>query len=261
MPARIKRGTKGPVNRNMPPDVVKMEMKYGKCPKGHVLPHRTNSGRCTPVHCAGSLSGASPTGHKTNVSAKETVSNPEVANAIRSAKAEIIKHLNERADALIDRLLPGETIEMQSARAAAKAQKADELMKIGHQVGRFAAHAVIYKRPENLTGAAAEEFFKREAENLLPDIIVDLKRDLQLGDDTQRREARRDILDIVGKRKADAAPNISNAFVMVAPGGSITVPWSKKGQTLKVVDSTAKSLGPEGPEGSNSGEGKGKSHA
>jgi hypothetical protein len=184
---------------------------------------------------------------------KERSNSPEVNTALRKAKAEILAQLDARADALIDRLLPGETPEMLAARAAAKAQKADELQKLGHQVGRFAAMQAIYKVPEGLQGAEAEDFFEKEAAALLPSIVVDLKRDLQLGDDTQRREARRDIMDILGKRKRENAPAAPSIFVFNSgPGGSIKVPWSQSG---RVVNSTAKQLpegpsGPKGPEGS-----------
>lgn len=240
---------------NVPTDVLKLEAAQGRCPEGHKLPHRTERGRCTPVHCAGHSAGANsrqPVAERKATS----VESPRTNSALKASQKEVLAQLNSMADAIIDKMLPGDTIEMQAARAAAKAQKVEELQKLGHQVGRLSALRAIYSAPEGLQGAAAEEYFKREAENLLPDIIVDLKRDLQLGDDTVRREARRDILDIVGKRKIDAAPNVHAAFLLVNPNGGsvINVPWSKKGAKTHIVNTTAKQL-PEGPEGAKAPEG------
>jgi hypothetical protein len=241
-----------PRKSGAPKEVVGVELAQARCPKGHVLPNRTNRGKCTPVYCAGATAGSNSKQPEAETVATK-VKNPDVNNALRSAlsvqKAEILAAMDARADEVIDRLLPGETPEMLAARAAAKTQKADELQKIGHQVGRFAAKAAVFKTPEGLTGADAEEYFKREAENLLPSIIVDLKQDLQMGDDAQRREARRDILDIVGKRKQDNAPNAHSVFVFVNPTGSkgpVRIPWSASGRTINV---TPKSL-PSGPGGS-----------
>lgn len=241
-------------SKTLPDDLLKLETTQGRCPNGHALPNKTNKGRCSPVHCAGSLAGSNDR-QPTSETKGESVSTPRVGSALKAAKAQVMAELNAKADEIIDRLLPGETFEMQAARAAAHAQKADELQKIGHQVGRHAAHKAVFKMPEGLQGAEAEDYFKKEAENLLPEIIVDLKRDLQLGDDAQRREARRDILDIVGKRKQENAPNINAALILVNPGGGnvIDIPWSKKKSKTHVIDATPKVLpeGPKGPKGSS----------
>lgn len=235
--------------KTLPNDLLKLETTQGRCPGGHLLPNKTNKGRCSPVFCAGSLAGSNDR-QPTSETKGESVTSPRVGSALKAAKAEVLAQLNAKADEIIDRLLPGETFEMQAARASAHAQKADELQKIGHQVGRFAAHKAVFKVPENLKGADAEEYFKREAENMLPEIIVDLKRDLQLGDEVVRREARRDILDIVGKRKQENAPNIHAALLLVNPGGGsvINIPWSKKKAKTHVIDAPVRQL-PEGPPG------------
>lgn len=240
-----------PPNRHkaVPSDVLKLETSQGRCPNGHLLPNKTNKGRCTPVYCAGSLAGSNDRQSTSEVKS-ESVLTPRVGSALKAAKAEVLAQLDARADEVIDRLLPGESMEMLAARASAKAQKADELQKIGHQIGRFAAHSAVFKTPEGLQGAEAEEYFKREAENLLPSIIVDLKRDLQLGDDAQRREARRDILDITGKRKQENAPAMHSVFILMPPKGSTTgqikVPWSSKNKIINVAPLASLPSGPSG---------------
>lgn len=244
-----------PINKgNVPVDVLKLESAQGRCPKGHKLPHRTERGRCTPVHCAGHSAGANdrqPVAERKGTALESTRSK----SAVKEIQKQVLDQLSTMADQLIDRMLPGDGLEMQAARIAAKAQKVEELQKLGHQVGRWSALRAIYSVPENLKGAEAEEFFKREAENMLPEIIVDLKRDLQLGDEAVRREARRDLLDIVGKRKVESAPGVHAAFVLVNPSGGsvVNIPWSKKGAKTHVIDATSKALpsvsAPEAPEG------------
>lgn len=231
--------------------VTKLEATQGRCPGGHVLPNRTNKGRCTPVYCAGSNAGSNA---RQSIAATErqSTSSPETNGALKAAKAAILAELDRRADEMIDRLLPGETLEMQAARAAAKAQKADELQKIGHQVGRFAAHRAVFKVPEGLRGPEAEEYFSRAMEDLLPSIAIDLRRDLELGDDAQRREARRDVLDILGKRKRESAPNVANVLVLQGMDGTnqIKLPWSQSGRVVNTPPPKGLGAGsPQGPKG------------
>lgn len=235
----------------VPDDILKLETAQARCPGGHALPHRTNQGRCTPVYCAGSSAGSNDR-QPIHATKEQSVATPRIQSALKQAKQRVLEELDRQADEVIDRLLPGETTEMLAARAAAKAQKADELQKLGHQIGRFAAKTAIFQTPKDLRGADAEEFFKSEAEALLPEIITDLKFDLRMGDDTQRREARRDILDAVGKRKQENAPNMANVFVLVPDGGARVqkLPWSKnKTITVSPLPKALPQVAPSGPKG------------
>lgn len=246
----------------MPLDVLKLESSQGRCPGGHLLPHKTNRGRCTPVHCAGSASGGAVDGSTTHVKSSEVVKTPGGSSVLAKQKADLLKQLSQRADAVIERLLPGQSPEMQGARTAAQLQKIDELHKIGHAVGRFAARQAVFKTPEGLKGAEAENYFRDEADGMLPDIIVDLKNDLRFGDDSQRREARRDLLDITGKRKQENVQGGHAMIVLVGQNGvgtKLKIPWAKNqtsplgpvGTGLASVSSASSSTVDALPQGSS----------
>lgn len=224
----MKKRRQSQVQANMSTDIIKLESSQGRCPSGHLLPNRTNRGRCTPVHCAGSNSGA-----KEDAAASTTpnaVSTRGGASVLARQKAELMKQISQRADAVIERLLPGDSVEMQAARTAAQLQKVDEMQKIGHRIGRYAATQAVFKTPDGLKGADAENYFNDESDSLLPDVIQDLKNDIRFGDDMQRREARRDLLDITGKRRRESVQGGHAMIVLVGQNGvgtQLKIPWAK----------------------------------
>jgi hypothetical protein len=254
---------KKPNNRKgMPDDLRKLESSQGRCPGGHLLPHRTNKARCTPVYCAGSTSGKDTNGVST--SPGEAIANTDIGNAIKGHKSRALAEISRQADTIIDAMIPGDTAAGQAARLAAKAQKAEHLVKIGHDIGRFAAVRAYFKVPEGLEGAKAEEFVKNKAEALSVDAIVDLERDMKLGDDTQRREARRDLFDMLGIRKRENAPQARSVIVLVGqpgvPNSRPVAPWEEakrkqiqaSNQTVDVQVVEQLPVGPQGPKGGQS---------
>lgn len=237
--------------RAVPDDILRLETQQGRCPTGHLLPHKTNRGRCTPVFCAGSSAGTNDR-QSVGETKQESVSNPRIGSALKAAKAQAIAEISREADDLIDKMIPGDSLAAQSGRAAAKAQKADELQKLAHQIGRWAAMRTHFKVPEGLQGAEAEEYVKRRVEVLSVDAITDLERDLKLGDDHQRREARRDLLDMAGLRKREAAPNGGSVIMLInqngAPIQGNLVKYKLGSAATATVDATP--TGPQGPKGS-----------
>lgn len=228
------------VKGSIPDDILKLETQQGRCPQGHRLPHRTNRGRCTPVFCAGSSAGGNDgDAHQTKSTA---VATGRIGAALKAAKAEALAEVGREANAIIDAMIPGESISMQTARAQAKASMADELQKLGASIGKFAAMRAYFKAPEGLQGAEAMEYVQKKAESLTVDAITDLERDLKLGDDAQRREARRDLLDMNGMRKKEQVANSHPVIVMVGTNGApqISLPWSTKTKTItaEVSDSS-----------------------
>lgn len=230
-----KRSRKPPNSRgNIPDDILKLETQQGRCPSGHKLPHRTNRGRCTPVFCAGSSAGSNDreTSHET----KGThVANGRLGSALKAAKQEALQEVAREANSIIDAMIPGDSLSMQAARAQAKATMGEELQKLGASIGKFAAMRAYFKAPEGLTGAEAVEYVQKKAEALTVDAITDLERDLKLGDDAQRREARRDLLDMNGMRKKESVPNSTPLIIMMGTNGApqISLPWSQKTKTLE----------------------------
>lgn len=215
------------------------EKSGATCPKGHKLPHRTNRGRCTPVHCPGSAAG---------INAQGGQSAAEKGGLVRKARMAVIKQLGQEADEVIDTLIPGESDAAKTARMAAKAEKAGELVRLAQGIGRWAAAKAHFKVPDGLEGAAAEEWVSRRALMLSVDALAELERQLKLGDDTQRREAARDILDMNGMRKKESVGGANTPIIMLVNpnGGPVQVPWAQRAP----IGSTA-IIQPPKPEGDN----------
>jgi hypothetical protein len=146
-------------------------------------------------------------------------------------------------------MIPGDSLAMQAARAQAKATMGDELSKLGASIGKFAAMRAYFKAPEGLQGAEAMEYVQKKAEALTVDAITDLERDLKLGDDAQRREARRDLLDMNGMRKKEQTPNTHPLIIMMGTNGApqISLPWSQKTKVIEATVSQRGLLGSKGP--------------
>ncbi len=245
--------------RKGPPDIIRLEAKQGRCPEGHLLPHKSNKGRCTPVFCAGSNAPADEGEEAASVSEADLP--PKLGSLLRESKRQVLLEVSRVADEFIDKMIPGETIQAQAGRAAAKAQKADELQKLAMNIGRYAAMRTYFKVPEGLAGAEAEEYVKRRAEILSVDAITDLERDLKLGDDHQRREARRDLLDMAGLRKRESVQGGGSVIMLVNQvGGGMPltgVPLiQRKLHAPQTVDATSSSSSgtpaperPPGPKG------------
>ncbi len=256
----------------MPSDLQALEAKQGRCPKGHLLPHRTNRGRCTPVYCMGSTSGGKVSKQEQSDPEQLETSDlgdaPATSSSVPNVQREALYEVSRQADSVIDAMIDGSTVAGQQARAVAKRQKGEALQKLAHDIGRYSAFRTLFKVPEGLEGAAAEEFVRKKADMLSVDMIVDLERDMKLGDDTQRREARRDLADMLGIRKREASPQARSTIVIIGnsvQNGRIVPPWkdpagllgaeSRGSSSSAVVDGTSievhddVSSGPKGPPG------------
>jgi len=201
---------------------ILVETTQLKCPSGHRLPNRTNHGRCTPVYCAGAngkpnSEGKAPGG--------AMVALGKMGAEVKKQRSEALKIVSEAADRTIDAMIPDSVPGYEQARAAAKAQKSEELLKLAAAIGRHAAMRAYFNVPEGLEGAAAEEYVQRKAMMLSVDALAVFERQLKLGDDSQQREAARDILKMTGQHQKEAAPNASAVIILNNPTGIQGLPY------------------------------------
>ena len=202
------------------------------CPSGHSLPNRTDKGACTPVYCPDPPKEEKPKAPPTldEIAQQRGLRDPEVRARVAAKRKEFAEQriaLKEKADELINKMLP-DTFEYAEARDVAIETKAEELKKLGSSVGRLAAARAFFKVPGDLEGAEAEQYVQKKALSLAPEALMEIERQLRLGDDSQRREAARDILDMNGMRRKEAAPGNGPVIMLVNPGGGDPAPWVKR---------------------------------
>jgi hypothetical protein len=194
------------------------------CPSGHAIPNRTPKGNCTPVYCAGKAE-KKP---QYDVEPKKKSADREFfkeiaikgAQKVKENKA-IVAAITKEAEARIDKMIPES---MPEAREEAKKKAREEVVRLGHSVGRWAAMRSFFDAPEGLQGADAEQYVQRRAMMLSVDAVLEIERQLKYGDDSQRREAARDILDMVGMRKKEAV-NAGGPVIMLVGGQGTPLPW------------------------------------
>jgi hypothetical protein len=216
------------------PLVADVEAAQARCPEGHLLPHRTENGSCTPVYCAG----GKPLGQQRTRGQREKATAFKTASMrkIIEDKQKVVKLLSEEADRTIDALIPEGMPGFEEARRTARQQKAEELIRLAQGIGRYAAMKAYFKVPENLSGAEAEAWVTKRSIELSVDALAELERQLKLGDDFQRREAARDILKMNGLDKKEAPPQTNAVIVLNNPAGLAGIPWLKPLEPPATVD-------------------------
>jgi hypothetical protein len=216
--------------RTAPAEVFSTEESQLRCPKGHRLPHRTNQGTCTPVHCAGSASGKGnrrPRVVENGYKGKFTEIG-RMGGVAKKSRSLALQAISTEADAVIDTMIPETVPGYKEARAAAKMQKGEEIVRLANGIGRWAAMRAFFKVPEGLVGEKAEEWVQQRSMMLSVDALAELERQLKLGDDTQRREAARDILDMTGQRKKAEAAQATPVFILQNVPGQTLPPWAQR---------------------------------
>lgn len=216
---RLKAGT-------LPDEIRTVEAAQGRCPGGHALPNRTNKGRCTPVYCP-VFKGGSPVVEKRTNAGRDKIALSEIGKKGRKkqlADKETLATLSTEADKVIEEMIPGDSPGMVAAREEAKRFKMEHLTKLAQSVGRWSAMKAFFKVPENLEGAAAEEFVQRRALSLSVDAIMVLEKQLKLGDSAEQREAVRDILDMNGMRKRESGTAGGAVIMLINPNGTGPIP-------------------------------------
>lgn len=153
-----------------------------KCPEGHTLPHKFNGVRCTPLACGQLSKGRA-------ISQAGAVNNLK----IRDEKEEL------------------KFIERNAKKDAAFAQ-----------TRLTVRNSMVEQPPEGLDTAEAEEWTQKKMVALLPAAVAELEYQLKFGDDRQRMDAARDVLDANGMRKRDAITASGQTIVL----NIANLPWS-----------------------------------
>lgn len=187
---------------------------FFKCPRGHQLPNQTERGPCTPVLC-GNADGSKGR-LEMRVGEKKT------------HKAYEKKRLALKAalpDDEVTKLVKGEAndLAVDAARQSAAEAKAEQLIRMGHAAGRFAARAKFVGLPEGLQGAEAEEWADKRLIDLLPAAVAELEYQLKLGDDKQRIEAADKVLSANGRSRRDGG-GLGTAPIIILTGGAVVQP-------------------------------------
>lgn len=190
-----------PSNRT-PGAPKEMEIGFLSCPKGHKLPHKTDRGECSPVFCPGFEGGG-----------------------VKMRAAKLAKQVVKAISAEADEVIESAPLSKEGKEIAVTA-KGELLGKLSQAHGRQAARKTFFKVPPNLQGADAEAWAQQKAVSLLPEAMAELEYQLMLGDDAQRRDAARDILDINGMRKRESSSG-GGATIILNLGGK-ELPWAQR---------------------------------
>lgn len=182
------------------------EAKFGRCPKGHALPHRTNKGNCTPLFCAGST--ASPTPKKG--------SSPLAKQEAKDMATDIAK-----ADDSVDLDVLTETTS-----------------RISKAATRHKARMAYVKVPEFSDAKEREKWVENKKNELVPLALADVEFSLKLGDSQERERARKEVLEMTGHGKRDTGGGSTSPLIILTgvtgnPGDN---PWVRR------VDKDGKAL-------------------
>lgn len=166
------------------------ESKFGRCPKNHALPHRTNKGNCTPLFCAGSTPG--------NVTLTKVKKEAKLA----------VQDLGEVGD--VD-------------------EAEDVMIRQSKNHTKHLARMKYVNLPEFRDAKERETWVENKKQELVPLAIADLEIQLKLGDTQEREKARKEVLDMTGHSKREGAGSTSPLIMLVGVTGNLADnPWVRK---------------------------------
>lgn len=191
-------------NASMSEEQKSAESQFGRCPKGHAIPHRTNKGNCTPLFCAGSKSGASRAEQKAK---KEGL---EPTQIVRQG----VKELTTQD--------LGEVDELELSETSSRIMKAST---------RHKARLAFLKVPETFSDPKErEKWVEDKKQELLPLALADVEYSLKLGDQQERERARREVLDMTGHGKREGGGGSTSPLIMLVgvSGNPAENPWVRR---------------------------------
>lgn len=189
-----------------------------KCPGGHKLPREG----CTVMYCLEQRAGVSGKGGKR--ASAQTKARLETAKKALTAPLKdlgTVPTINTRAESLPEQ-----------AQVEGRAQEAGRLAMLA---GKSAARRGLLPVPD-LKGGDAEEYAQKRLVEMLPAAVTELEHQLTYGDDKQRIDAARDVLDANGMRRREQAGNMVPPIVLNFTG---VLPWM---QVPGVSPETAKKV-------------------
>lgn len=174
-----------------------------RCPGGHRLPRKG----CTPMYCLDQRAGVSGKGGKR--APPQSVARREAAEKALTAP---LKDLGSVQPKEPSAGLPlAEQMEGRSTEAG----------RLAVLAGKHAARRGLLPVPD-LKGGDAEEYAQKKLVEMLPAAVTELEHQLTYGDDKQRVEAARDVLDANGMRRREQAGNMVPPIVLNFTG---VLPW------------------------------------
>jgi hypothetical protein len=227
------------------------KLSFKKCPKGHDLPREG----CTPIYC-----GDTPNGKK--VVQKDPAALHAMKRGRSSAKTAKDKSpgLDGVALRAVNQLktdLAVQDLGTVPEVPPDEDHKAKVVERVGKRIAERAVRLALVKAPQNLTGADAEEWADKKSVDLLPDALAQIEYDLKYGDDGQRREAARDVLDMTGRRRREGGGNVAPTIVLNLGGA---LPWERVNEkvtagTVTRVEAGKDAAAGNGPSGSAEADG------
>lgn len=123
-------------------------------------------------------------------------------------------------------------------REEASEVEATEARRLARAQARLKARAGLISVPDLQDPEAAEDWAVRKKHSLVPYAVAELEYQLKYGDDTQRANAAKEVLDRTGHGKQDKS-NLGGA-VIILTGGSIQLPWAQGATSaVKTVEGSA----------------------
>jgi hypothetical protein len=186
-------------SQHMTEDQRSDEAKFGRCPKGHALPYRTNRGNCTPLFCAGSKSNNQP---------------KAPGPASLSVKAEAKDLATIATDMGADDL----------------AVLDETVSKIAKASTRHKARMAYVKVPEFADAKEREKWVENKKSELVPLALADVEYALKLGDSQERERARKEVLEMTGHGRRDSGGGSTSPLIILTgvtgnPGDN---PWIRR---------------------------------
>lgn len=191
------------------------------CPGGHNLPHKTNRGACTPLWCV-----------------HEKI-DPRKGSVEQRVAKKIVKEDAKKRGERVAKI------------------KREEIERGMMQIARKEVRAGLTEAAPELGGEEAESWALQKISRLLPDAVAELEYQLKFGDDKQRMDAARDVLDANGLRKRDAMGASGQTIVLNVSG---PLPWQLSSQPAingAVVTAPLKETHAQKQLGENAGSPKG----
>lgn len=214
-----------------------------QCPKGHNLPFSLDGKFCSAVTCAAEFKAAAEGRDPARVpKVRKRVklaegfdkTNPESAESARRTTLAAVEEGAAQAIAEID-------LGEESALVAEEAAKTEGLTE-ARKAGRHAARKAMVRVPENLEGSAANDWAAGRMLQLAPRAVAEAEYRLRFGDDDQRWEAAKFVMDATGHGKRDANGNMAMKPSIVVLGG-IRLPWLPKQVEKQIEDAVVVATG------------------
>lgn len=182
----------------MTEDQKRVESKFGRCPKGHALPNRTNRGNCTPLFCAGSTPGKQR-------KAKPVTTHQEMEQTKSELAVQDVGDVDQ--------------VELQVTQE-----------RMAKAVTRHKARMAFAKVPEFADAKERERWVENKKEELVPLALADVEFSLKLGDAQEREKARKEVLDMTGHGKRDTGGGSTSPLIILAgiTGNLADNPWVRK---------------------------------